>query len=489
MIMKKIFLFTGILALVISCGKFMEESSQDLMVPRSVKDYKEFIYGEGFDNKTVLHPYLEVMTDDIDEFRTKYRRPLANDTRQPFWAYYTWQPFPEVGKLNELTVDVAWGSYYHKILISNIIIDKIPKMEGTQSEKYDLAGEAYFLRAYSYFMLANLYGMPYRKASAKQDLCIPVNDEIGIEDKALTRESVVTIYDLIVANLEKSIACFKQSNVQKTLFRPNLPTVYLLASRVMLFMENFETCATYADSVFITSRATLADLNTMGLVPGDGASGINFFSTKNSEILYSYGAASNVVYLFDYKYTGAFAPSQSLISLYVPEKDLRAKQYYKYTYKLDGGVDYHVYTPMKWHKNSQTLFAKAFRLSEAYLNRAEAYAQLGKTAEAEHDLNTLRATRFVKGFTYEQQLSGKEDALTKIRNERRMEFAFEEFRWFDLRRYGSAELTHRYSLSDTDYSDFVITKGSNSYVLPLPKAERELNLSIENIDRPETLKN
>lgn len=485
--MKKIFLFIGMLALGISCSKFMEESSQDLMVPRSVKDYKEFIYGDGFDNKTVMHPYLEVMTDDVDEFRTKYRRPLNNDTRQPFWAYYTWQPFPEVGKLNELTADVAWGKYYHKILISNIIIDKISEIEGTPNEKYDLAGEAYFLRAHSYFMLANLYGMPYRKESAKNDFCVPFNYEIGVEDKALTRENVAAVYDLIVDNIEKSIACFKQSDVQKTIFRPNLPTAYLFASRVMLYMENFETCTKYADSVLTTSKATLADLNTLGIVAGDGASGVNFFSTRNQEILYSYGAASDVSYLFDYKYTGAFAPSKSLIDLYVPNKDLRAKQYYKYTYKLDGGVEYNVYTPMKWHKNSQTLFAKAFRLSEAYLNRAEAYAQLGKIAEAQRDLNTLREMRFVAGYSYEQILAGKEDAIEKIRNERRMEFAFEEFRWFDLRRYGSPELNHRYSLSDTDYSNFKITKGGNSYILPLPKTERELNLSIENVDRPETI--
>ena len=29
-----------------SCSDFLEESSQDLMIPRSVKDYKELFFGE-----------------------------------------------------------------------------------------------------------------------------------------------------------------------------------------------------------------------------------------------------------------------------------------------------------------------------------------------------------------------------------------------------------------------------------------------------------
>lgn len=47
----------------------------------------------------------------------------------------------------------------------------------------DLAGEAYFLRAWSYFMLANLYGKPYiDEAQAAKDFCVPINRAIDIEE-------------------------------------------------------------------------------------------------------------------------------------------------------------------------------------------------------------------------------------------------------------------------------------------------------------------
>lgn len=42
--------------------------------------------------------------------------------------------------------------------MTNIILDQLYTMNGTDMERQDLAGEAYFMRAFSYFMLANLYG-------------------------------------------------------------------------------------------------------------------------------------------------------------------------------------------------------------------------------------------------------------------------------------------------------------------------------------------
>ena len=61
-----IWLLAGILA---SCGDFLEESSQDLMIPKSVKDYKEFFFGEVMKTKAreIPHPYLEYMTDDVKD--------------------------------------------------------------------------------------------------------------------------------------------------------------------------------------------------------------------------------------------------------------------------------------------------------------------------------------------------------------------------------------------------------------------------------------
>ena len=47
--MKKVIYISFLLmcAALSSCSNFLEESSQDLMIPKSVKDYKELFFGEG----------------------------------------------------------------------------------------------------------------------------------------------------------------------------------------------------------------------------------------------------------------------------------------------------------------------------------------------------------------------------------------------------------------------------------------------------------
>ena len=426
MMMKKYNLYIILFICTLSsCSDFLEESSQDLMIPRSVKDYKELFFGEVMktNEKDIPHPYLEYMTDDVKDQCYYGTRPqvISNDFREYVWAYYTWQGNPEVGISNELTPDVAWTVYYHKILMTNIILDQLYTMNGTDMERQDLAGEAYFMRAFSYFMLANLYGKPYHPATANEDLCVPLNKEIGLSDKMMKRATNAAVYAQMEEDINKAIQCFKAIGGEKTIFRPNLPSAYLLASRIALFQEKYDETILYCDSVFK-----------------------------------------------------------------VAEDDLRLTNYFKNTIgnqTRPTNKQYSVYTPIKWTKNSATVYANALRISEAYLNRAEAFAELGNTNKALADLNELRENRMKPGTP---PLAVDEDGIVAtVRKERRRELAFEGFRWFDLRRYGCPPLTHTYSSKENEGAgDVFELKEKGSYVLPIPKSERERNTEIEIFDRP-----
>ena len=143
---------------------------------------------------------------------------------------------------------------------------------------------------------------------------------------------------------------------------------------------------------------------------------------------------------------------------------------------------YSVYTPIKWTKNSATVYANALRISEAYLNLAEAFAELGNTNKALADLNELRENRMKPGTP---PLAVDEDGIVAtVRKERRRELAFEGFRWFDLRRYGCPPLTHTYSSKENEGAGDVFELKEKGYVLPIPKSERERNTEIEIFDRP-----
>ncbi len=71
------------------------------------------------------------------------------------------------------------------------------------------------------------------------------------------------------------------------------------------------------------------------------------------------------------------------------------------------------------------------RLAEMYLIRAEAQARLNKLPDAVTDLNTIR-TRAGLGMA---SPTTADEVIAAIEKERRLEFAHEGHRWFDLRRY------------------------------------------------------
>ena len=143
--------------------------------------------------------------------------------------------------------------------------------------------------------------------------------------------------------------------------------------------------------------------------------------------------------------------------------------------------------PSKWSSETN-VYANAFRLSEVYLNRAEAYAELGEVEKALDDINLLRKYRFSEENPV--NATNVKDAVAKVRDERRIELAFEGFRWFDLRRWDRPRIEHRYSSTEDPnaYDIYILEANSISYTLPIPKKERDLNTVIERIGRPESVK-
>ena len=110
------------------------------------------------------------------------------------------------------------------------------------------------------------------------------------------------------------------------------------------------------------------------------------------------------------------------------------------------------------------------RLSEMYLNRAEALANGASIAGASavSDINTIRTNRGAS----EISAAG----LTVIANERRLELNFEGHYWFDLARLGSS----------ITYSDATARGGitgvpsdSKYWALPIPKSQMDVNENLE----------
>lgn len=457
--MKNIYFILAILVLLTQgCNDFLEPKSQDKVVPKTVSQLRELLLGEIIQNKKDYTEYLSVMTDDFaDQDGNQY------EYRNQLWGYYTWQREPEEGRDLATRNDEAWSELYHAIFTCNIIIDKTPSMHGTDEEKNQLLAETYFLRAQAYFELINLYGEPYE--SAEKALGVPINEEITIMDNIYSRETLAKVYAKIESDLHESITRFKNTEWTKNVVHPSLDVAYLFASRLHLYKKEYQSAKNYADSVINNERYQLYDLHTAGLT-----SYSYFINKNNPEIMFCYGMAS---FDFIYNYSSTYATylvSDKIISLFSND-DLRKTTFWDKNKK-----------PHKFSSTNSQSYGNTYRLSEAYLNRAEALVFLGKWESAITDINTIREKRIKND--YEITATNREDALNKVWEERRRELCFEKHRWFDLRRQGMPELRHIFT-NGGSRKEYILPTGSKSYTLPIPKKIREQNKIIVNIERPE----
>ena len=63
----------------------------------------------------------------------------------------------------------TYQKLYKCIMACNLVIDGLTDADGTEDEKMQTRGEALALRAYYYFLLVNLYAMPYNCAGTNPE--------------------------------------------------------------------------------------------------------------------------------------------------------------------------------------------------------------------------------------------------------------------------------------------------------------------------------
>lgn len=145
------------------------------------------------------------------------------------------------------------------------------------------------------------------------------------------------------------------------------------------------------------------------------------------------------------------------------------------------------YVPNSWNVKTPKNWIW-LRLSEQYLNLAEAYYMVGNEDEARKALNVIR-----KRARMPEVNDTGSALLERIRNERRVELAFEEHRYYDVRRW---KLGEKYlNKTVTGVTVLKLPDGTKTYMpgkvveerkffeqmywLPIPKSEVDKNPKIQ----------
>lgn len=484
-----------------SCDSFLQEYSQDLAKVNSWEDLDEVLLGSAYIHtgryyyagnsnlgidRDVEFDILHFMSDEIRMAESEGRF-TAYETIFPF---FTWQQ--DTGVDNEFRYIGGDESYfnepYSRINVCNMVISLIDKQpennEDDAIQKRRVKGEAYFLRAIYYFLLANLYCEPYNPATAATAPGMPLKFSEVIEDIEFNRASLKETYESILADLENAEANLEGTE-RKSIYHADIHTVHLLQSRVYLYMQDW-------DNAIAKAREVL-DHNDALLNIGTKSEGETCLDATSPEVLFSMGDYL-IAYQFrdDRNYLPGINISDDMLALYdmddyrktryVGDAETRGKDVFR---KVNGQT-----SAMGPYTSVGSVFC--FRTAEAYMILAEASAYKGDDATARTVLEKFLATRMKGNVNITQ--SGN-DLIDFIRDERAREFLIEGHRWFDLRRYTvcepypwSKEIIHGYPYQANyryDHTDwYKLEKNDGAYTLPLPRAIRNFQVSLGNANRP-----
>ncbi|MCE7055635.1 RagB/SusD family nutrient uptake outer membrane protein [Algoriphagus sp. AGSA1] len=454
-----------------SCDSLLETEPRQSLTPESAfTDVESFesllmsIYGRVrsfnyYGQTMMIAP--EIMADNL--------RIIANTGR-----YIGQEVNADRAHINLWTTGV-----YTAINETNILLTEIEEVEGDEALRTKLKGEAYFLRALFYFDLARVYGYePGQEVNGwNSSVILRTNPTLGFSDADFrARSTNREVYDQIESDLTNAISSLGgQSIGTADNYRATKGAAETLLARVYLYEgKNSEAAA-------MASQA----MASMGLTAnGDGLVAANayeeaFNTFPNPESVFEIeirsvdwssvdGVNNSMSSLTANVFTGAqfiVTATDELLDSY-DAGDVRRDMWDETT---RSGADGVVYASKKWLGSKGDFLENLpiLRASELYLIRAEARQKTGDNAGALADLNALRSKRGVSALT---GITGN-DLFQAILNERRIEFALEGHRWFDLKRNGLT-ISKSGTIEPVPYSDYRI-------LAPLPQNQIILNDLLE----------
>ena len=284
-----------------------------------------------------------------------------------------------------------WNAYYTWIGNANSFINNESTMTSASS-KYVL-GQAYAIRAYSYFMLAQAFARTYK--GHESEPCVPIYTGTSFAmNTGASRATVAQVYQQIDADLAKAIQLLT-GTTQQNPAHMGLGVVRGLQSRVALVKEDWSTALTAAEAAIAASGKTIAEVPSfMGL---NDATAPNVMWGALIDDDHAGAYASLFAHMSQSIAYGQGAPKQITASLYnkMSATDARRAWWDENAYSTQayyGGIQQVKFEP-KTYNNPYTGDYVWMRVEEMYLNAAEAACRLNNYTQAKQYLTQLMAKR------------------------------------------------------------------------------------------------
>jgi len=322
-------------------------------------------------------------------------------------------------------ITAAWISSYKVIANCNVILDRIESVAMDDSLKQRIIGEALFLRSLMYYHLAVAYGniplqlQPFTSGEVLEQVdAMTIYEELEI-DLRLAEENLPAFYP--ASDIGRATKGAAATLLSKVLLMQGQKSAAEIVLRRIINEYDYELLDNYVDIWGVNNennKESIFEVQFLGGGIGQGSAFTNEFSPS--------------AFLQTGSGFGRNRPTESLINLYDPE-DKRFEVSIGTSYvNAQGGITLANFV-RKYESDPSSEFDSdvnfiVFRYADVLLMLAEA---VGESDESYQLINEVRERAGLEGI--DSGTSGTFEE--KLLKERRLELAFENHRWADLRRF------------------------------------------------------
>ncbi|MBO4917188.1 MAG: RagB/SusD family nutrient uptake outer membrane protein [Bacteroidales bacterium] len=462
---------------------------------------KQYMSNQGYNGEgTIMSHYGNWPGNDLQRVNNTGNDYIINHEAHDQVSYY---------------VDIfAWFYYYKLINNANQIIHNIDNAEGSESERQFIRAQARVFRAYSYFMLSQIYCYRWDDRNSAVNEGVGYGLPLRLDDSTgpLEKTSLEDIYKFIYEDLDAAIADFKASGLKRAsdeFYLPDIDVACAVYARAALTRQDWGKAAEMARQ----ARQGHALMSANDYMESG-------FSVPNNEWIWGvYDASDQTLYYYSYfAYLASNGssgncrnyPSAISQELYeqIPETDVRRglwieptdaerkecnsagistktlskRAFAEHGDKLFSTSKIAMYMQIKFQNQDQPGVGSFnfFRAAEMYLTEAEALCmQGGHDNEVQKLLNEVNKNL---DPAYSCDKTGA-NLLNEVKLYRRLDLWGEGQNWFDFKRWNQPIV--RKSISDggswhMTFAKTIAPEDNYKWTFFIPQKELDYNNLVRN---------
>lgn len=365
--------------------------------------------------------------------------------------------------------DYRYKEIYENIKYCNIVVSKMPDMDGDAHKKNRFIAQARILRAWFHFIAVNFWAAQYDAATADKTGGVPYVDNVdfGAEKTKLT---VAQVYEKILEDCSDDLIECLDTTPTDDPFRFEADFGYAVRAKVLFQMKRYEEAATYARKA-LEVNPTIEDRSS---IISKGTWECTFNSPNNYMFILS-NFITNMSELGWQTLTPEFMAlyeQGDYVRYYSNSEDWRS-----YEDELVGTKGSMIYNP----QGAPRINVWGIRSEQMYYLLGECLIRTGHIDEGLGEVDKVRKYRIHPEWfsPFKGTVQSEREAMKLLDKAKRVECLLTIENFLDCKRRNSepdyaTDIVHHVD----DYGDFAIHPGSPLWIYPFPMNATNYNPSL-----------